>query len=265
MANKIDLDGYVVERWKLDDKRLPLKADIVRTPPSADFIASMRNYMQLYPIMMCHNTVDGWFLAFGNKRLLALWTLQEENPEKFSHVLVRIAEGITKEEGHFISMIENAQRSDNAIHAYEAIRYILVSDKTSDFKSIAAKIQMPVTYVKSTAEKYGRIPDWALRAALDGKIAETTALAIGKFTKGVQVECKKELEVNGKLPLSVAKEKKRFIQKNIVATMAPAMGFVSPTGNRKAFYPVKVLDELKVLLDAGKYPQAKKKLEDLLK
>ena len=193
MANKIDLDGYVVERWKLDDKRLPLKADIVRTPPSADFIASMRNYMQLYPIMMCHNTVDGWFLAFGNKRLLALWTLQEENPEKFSHVLVRIAEGITKEEGHFISMIENAQRSDNAIHAYEAIRYILVSDKTSDFKSIAAKIQMPVTYVKSTAEKYGRIPDWHCEMLLMVKLQRQRHSQLGSLPKVSRRNVRKNL------------------------------------------------------------------------
>ena len=260
---KIDLEEYIVEGWKLDDERLPVNEKIVRVPPTTDFVASMRTYKQLYPILMCHNEQDGWFLGFGSKRLLALRILNKEDPIKFEKVWVRIAEGVTREEGRIFSMIENAQRSENAINAFEVIQYILKTDKNATYKSIAEKIHMPVTYVKTIALKYGKIPDWTLRAALDGKIVEATAIKIGSFAKGTQVECKKEFEASGKLSLKVAQDKKRVIQKNIVAKMSPAMGFMAPTNKRQPFYPVKVLDELKVLLEAKKYKQAVVMLEDL--
>ena len=261
---KIDLEEYVVESWDLDDDRLPVNEDIIRTPPSADFIASMRNYKQLYPILMCHNKKDGWFIGFGNKRLLALRILQEEDPDKFKTIFVRIGEDIARDEAYHMSLIENAQRSGNDIHAYKAIEYLLKSDKKATYKSIAQKIHMPTAFVKATVLKYGRIPEWCVQAALDGKIAETTIVAVGKFKKNIQEECRKEYEASGKLPLSVAKDKKKFIQTNIVAKMSPAMGFAVPTSNRKQFYPLKDLEELKKLLDAKKYKQAVQKLEELL-
>jgi hypothetical protein len=235
---------------------------IERIPPSADFVESIREYGQLQSILMCYNDSEGWFLVDGAQRLLAIRSLWEQDNDW--KIAVTEALGIYSNDTQIISMIINAQRKDNPLHEFATIKRIMVSDRTATYKSIALQIHKPVTYVKSTFETYGRIPQWALDALVDGKIAETTAIKIGKFTKGIQEECRKEYEENGKLSLKEAANKRRLVQRNIIAKMSPAMGFATSTGKRQQFYPVKVLDELKALLDASKYAQAKKMLEDLL-
>jgi ParB-like chromosome segregation protein Spo0J len=264
MTETIDISQFPIEKWQSDDERFPQGKDLIRTPPESEFVESIKEYGQLDAVMVGHNEKDGWFLIDGAKRLLAIRVLAELDPVVYGNVVVMIGEGITEGDGKTYSLLKNAQRSDNEFNAYAIIKHILKSDKQSTYKSIAETIHKPSGYVKKIAIRYAKVPDWALAAALDGKIAKATALKVGSFTKGIQSECKKEFDASGKLTEKSASNKRRAIQKDMVMKMSPAMGFAQPTSKRQPFYPVKILDDLRVLLAEGKYPQAKKILEDLL-
>ena len=214
---------------------------------------------------MGFNDQEGWFLCDGAKRILALREIQENTEGASWTVKVQAVIGITSNDGATISMLMNAQRSDNPIHMFAVIKRILENDHNSTYKTIAQTIHKPVAYVKQTFIKYGKIPDWTLSAVLDGKIATTTALTIGSFSKGVQAQCEQEFLDKGKLSLKQAAEKRRVIQTGMVAKMSPGLGMAHQDTTHKPFFPRKVLLDLQNLLKADNTTMAKKMLEELLK
>ena len=264
----IDISKYPIENWDCYDERLPQSKDFLRSPAEPEFVATIRDWSQLVPVLMGFNDQEGWFLCDGAKRILAIREIRENTegvaPESWT-VKVQAVLGITSNDGDIISMLINAQRSDNPIHMFAVIKHILETDKSANYKSIAETIHRPVAYVKQTFMKFGNIPDWTLAAVLDGKIATTTALAVGSFAKGVQAQCKEEFEEKGKLSLKDAANKRKVVQAGMVAKMAPGLGMTKQDANVKPFFPRKVLIDMQTLLDAGQVDQVKKMLKNLLK
>ena len=185
------------ETWALNDDRLPASTDIKRTPPDDAFMESIKE-IQLEPIGIGQNNADEYFLMFGRKRLLALRDLYKRGMVE-NEVDVRIFYDISKGDAARYALIENAQRSDNPISDAIAIDDILKSDPNATYKTIAESIGKSVTYIKKTYEKYGGCPKWTLVAILDGKMAISTAFALGKRGKDTQAELKKQFKKTGKL------------------------------------------------------------------
>lgn len=206
---EIKLDKYPFELWHCDDERLPTNKEMDRIAPDQDFLKTVVGNGILQPPMMCCNEHEGWFIAFGRKRLMAVRSLYNDNLCD-GYLYIRVGVGISKEEAHYLSIIENAQRSGNPLSDFAAIKAIMVDDNTATYKSIAGVIGKPVTYVKGTAEKYALVPDWAIKAALDDKIATSVLEALGSAPKDHQKKAQTYFNENKKLPMSVLSDMRRI-------------------------------------------------------
>ena len=236
--------------WALNDNRLPANTDIKRTPPDDAFMESIKE-IQLEPIGIGQNNADGYFLMFGRKRLLALRDLYERGMVK-NEVDVRIFYDISKGDAARYALIENAQRSDNPISDAIAIDDILKSDPNATYKTIAESIGKSVTYIKKTYEKYGGCPKWTLVAILDGKMAISTAFALGKLGKDTQVELKKQFKKTGKLTGAEVHDSRRAMQVASYAQLIPQsmyqMDIKRDQFTRGELEQIHSLEELKELL-----------------
>jgi len=257
----IDISKLVVSVWDCDDERLPLSRDLIRTPPDMAFIQSMIDPGQLEPILVCFD-IGSFFLAFGRRRLLAARYIKANNLGA-GKILVRVVEA-SQNDVVLFGLIENAQRNANGISDYVAIKTLLKRDKTATYKSIAKAICKTEAYVKTIDRKYAKVPDWTLEATLQGKIAETTAILVGSFRPAEQRRCRDILKEKEKLTHEEAQGIRRFIQKEAVASMMPSLGLTSATPTKQAFFPRGDIDKIAELLEAKKYPVAKRFVVQLL-
>lgn len=255
MANNV-LDTFEVEQWHCYDERLPKTKDLNRIPPDQNFIDEILEHGLLQPIMMGYNEKEGWFLVFGRKRLMAI---RSNNDLERSNgiVLVRVA-NITKMHGHVLSMVENAQRSKNPISDYHDIQAILRKDRKATYKSIAEQVGVPVTYVKTLDQTFGRVPAWALKGALADKISESVIKEVGKLPIALQKEAEEFFNDKGTLPMSRIDEMKRFKREEFSAKFeqAPGMNAFATVSSGRDFIPAEELDEVKKLLEAKNYKAA---------
>ena len=257
---KIDLNNIPTEIWDCNDPRLPITSDLKRTPPDRQFLDSLIDPGQLQPILMCHNDTDGWFIAFGRRRLLGIRMLLEEGTHD-GRILVSYIEA-TKNNANLFSLVENAQRAANGVADYMAVKEILHSDRTATYESIAKSICKSKAYVQKIDRQYCKIPSWALEATLAGDMAETTAVLIGSFSKTEQEQCYNMFKKDGHLSHERAQQIRRFIQQEIVASFAPGLGFTEP--QKQEFYPRSAIEEIASLLEAKKYPELRKLISKLL-
>ena len=238
------------ETWALDDDRLPESKDVKRTPPDDAFMESIKE-VQLEPVGIGYNKTDGYFLMFGRMRLLALRDLFERGEVK-NEIDVRIFNNISDGDAARYALIENAQRSDNPISDAIAIDNILKSDPSATYKTIAESIGKPVTYVKKTYEKYGKCLEWTLTAILEGKMAISTAFALGKLGKDTQEQLKKQFKKNGKLTGAEVHDSRRAMQVASYAELIPQsmynMDVKRNEFTRAELEQVRSLEELKKLL-----------------
>ena len=239
------------EIWALNDDRLPRNSELKRTKPDETFIDSVKTFGQLQPIGIGYNRADGYMFIFGRKRLLALRDLFEQGlgPNK---VKVYFYDGISKREVAELTLIENAQRSDNPIADALAIDDILRSDSGATFKSIAETIGKTVTYVKKAYEHYMSCPKWTLLAVLDNKMAITTAFAVSKLGKDTQEQLKKQFKKNGKLTGAEVHDSRRAMQVASYAELIPQsiynMDVKRNKFTRAELEQIRSLEELKELL-----------------
>jgi ParB/RepB/Spo0J family partition protein len=257
----IDISKLVVEIWDCDDIRLPLSGELTRTPPDMAFIQSMIDPGQLEPILVCLDAAN-YFLAFGRRRLLAARYIKANNLGT-GEILVRVVEA-DQNNVMLFGLIENAQRNANGISDYVAIKTILERDKTATYKSIAKAICKTEAYVKTIDKKYARVPDWALEATLQGKIAETTAILVGSFRPAEQKQCRNMLKEKDKLSHEEAQSIRRFVQKEAVASIMPSLGLTPATPTKQAFFPRNNIEKIAELLEAKKYPELRKFVVQLL-
>ena len=264
------LPNFVGDIWHCNDERFPKTEDIMRTPPEASFVCNIIKHGQLQHVLMCHNDQDGWFMGFGRRRLLAIReafeTLDEQGiPLHDGSVLVRIGEGLTKNDGHIFALIENAQRNGNPISDYIAIRELLLMPGTKTYKEIAEQLNVTVSYVKQADEKFAKVPTWALEGALNDTIALSTAISIGKFSSPKQREVKKIFTKNGKLTGGDVKEMNRAIRKDMVVQVSNLPGMVAtPDEEKRQFFNRDELVVIEKALKKGDYPHAKALLTALL-
>jgi len=238
------------ETWVLDDDRLPESKDVKRTPPDDAFMESIKE-VQLEPVGIGYNKTDGYFLMFGRRRLLALRDLFERGEVK-NEIDIRIFQDITKGDAARFTLIENAQRSNNPISDAIVIDNILKSDPNTTYKTVAESIGKSVTYVKKIYEKYGGCPKWTLTAILDGKMAISTAFALGKLGKDTQAELKKQFNKNGKLTGAEVHDSRRAMQVASYAELIPQsmynMDVKRNEFTRAELEQIRSLEELKELL-----------------
>jgi hypothetical protein len=207
------------EVWGVYDNRLPDNVQITRTPPDDAFLESI-NEVQLQPIGI--GIVDDQIqLLFGRKRLLALRMLSEKQEVERS-IRVNIFYGLSSSDSYIISLLENNQRSSNEISDYESVRYFL--HEGLNYKEIAKATGMTVGTIKALDRKWADVPQWAVQGCLDGKIAPSTAIEVGRVGTDVQKTLKKEYNKEGKLSGTRVKEEKRFIQQEQLATMSDSLG-----------------------------------------
>lgn len=251
--------NFVSDIWQLNDPRLPTNDLITRVVPEADFIASMAEG-QLHPITMGCTPEGEWRLIAGRRRLLAKRILAEANGD--NTIWVAVVEGVSHVEMDSLALQENAHRSSNPISDYLAIREILQTDRNATYKTIAAQIHATAAYVKCADLKFAEVPKWALEAVLDSKMAETTAIAVGKLNKVRQKEAQQIIKETGKLPMSAIKTMKRAVQNSATASMMSLPGVQST--NKRQFFARTELEELSVLLEKSAYSNAKKLLAGLL-
>jgi ParB-like chromosome segregation protein Spo0J len=267
MAKLTDL---VMDVMHCYDDRLPKNEDLMRVPPEASFISDIIEHGQLQPILMCHNDTDGWFIGFGRRRLMAIRAAYEMVDDAGQHlhdgmVLVRIGEGLTKNDAAIFSLTENAQREANPISDYLAIRQLLFSKEVTSYEQIAQMLHMTKAYVKTADEKFARVPTWALEGVLNGTIALSTAIGIGKFQAPRQKEVKKIFKDKGKITGGDLVDIRRAMQADSTAqvTSLPGTAAQAPDGLRQYFNRDELL-EIKGLLENGAYVPAKKILAALL-
>jgi hypothetical protein len=159
-------------------------------------------------------------------------------------------------------MIENAQRSKNPISDYNDIQAILRAGAEVSYKSIAAEVGVPITYVKTLDETYGRVPQWAMEGALADQIAETVIKEVGKLSKELQGEAKKYFKEKKALPMSYIDELKRFKREEFSVSFSQAPGIVFNTG--RDFIPATELQQVKDMLEKKDYKGALATLTQIL-
>jgi hypothetical protein len=223
MNPNLDLSQCPVELWHCNDERLPKNNEIQRTPPDKQFLDTLHDANdQLQPILVGCDFSGAWFLAFGRRRLLAI-RHHFETGDGSGYIRVLVVKELSRDDAATIALIENAQRAINGVADYAAIRHLLM--QALNYGDIAKKIGKPKSYVATIDKKYSRVPQWALRATLDGKMAETTALQIGGFASKEQEECRTKFEKDGKLSNEEANKVRRFIRQEMVVAMSPGLGF----------------------------------------
>jgi ParB-like chromosome segregation protein Spo0J len=264
------INDYAIDIWHCDDPRLPKNEDIMREPPESSFVNDIIENGQLQPILMCHNEQDGWFLAFGRRRLLAIrqaFAIKNDKgqPMHDGNVFVRIGEGIQRNDGYIFALVENAQRNSNPISDYLAIRELLLMPGSKTFKEIATLMHVSVSYVKEADRKLCKVPTWALEGALNDTIKLSTAIGIGKFSTTKQKEVKKLYTEKGKITGGDVKEIHRAIKNDMVAQISTLTGMTtSIDDNFRQYFNRDELLAIQVLLNEGKTVQAKKSLASLL-
>lgn len=248
----------IQELWHCNDNRLPLNSEITRIPPDSQFIQSVRENGVIQDPAVGYNDQDGWFLICGRKRLLTVRLLVEEGTSS-GDMYFKVFYGVTKEEAHYLSIIENGQRSDNAISDYYAIRAIFEADNTVSYKSIAKTVGKPVTYISNLDEVYGKAPKWALEAAMDDKIADSVLKELAKSPVEYQKKAKEYFNEHkdGKNPLP-----KRILQNmRRLQKQEFAVGFaqVSPAFTMKRpLIPRREVEMLAAIANDGGVPTSKR-------
>jgi len=257
------LNDFVVDVWDCIDPRLPKTEDIMREPPESSFVMNIVEHGQLQPIMMCHNDTDGWFLAFGRRRLLAI-RQAFENQLHDGKVYVRIGEGLSKNDGNTFALVENAQRSGNPISDYLAIREMLFSKEFKSYEEIAKVLNVSKAYVKQADEKYAHVPQWALEAVIEGIVAQGVAIQIGKLSTPKQKEAKALLKKDGKITGGTIANMRRVILQDTTSKVTVMAGFDTASNGKRQFFNRDELIEIQELLAGGKTAAAKKALKELL-
>lgn len=243
------------EVWFVMDERLPTNDKIVRTPPDDDFLNSIAE-VQLQPIGICFNDQEGWKLGFGRKRILAIRKLYDEGTHD-GMIDVTIFYGLSPSDAEILSLIENNHRSVNEIGDYSVISNML--KQGMDYKQIAHSIGIPLGTVKAIDRKWANVPKWAVDACLDGEIAPSTALEIGKVKPDTQKVLKKELNDEGKLSAKRVKDEKKAIQNDTLVAMSPGLGF-----SQRDFYSRAELEEVRKILASGTKAKALEYIDSLL-
>jgi ParB-like chromosome segregation protein Spo0J len=257
------LNDFVVDVWHCNDPRLPKTEDIMREPPESSFVMDIVDHGQLQPIMMCHNDADGWFLAFGRRRLLAI-RQAFENSLVDGNVYVRIGEGLSKNDGNTFALVENAQRSGNPISDYLAIREMLFSKEFKSYEEIAQALHVSKAYVKNADEKYAHVPQWALEGVVAGNVAQGVAIAIGKLSVPKQKEAKALLKKEGKITGGMIKDMRRAILQDTTSQVTALAGFDTKSDGLRQFFNRDELLPIQELLAGSKTTLAKKALKELL-
>lgn len=261
-----DLSKAPIKTWKCNDPRLPPDENVFRTPPDKKFLDSIARHGQLQAILMGHNDTDGWFLVFGRKRLLAIRQLLEDGKGD-GDVSVKIAEGITLNEGIEISIAENRERSDNPISDYLAIKEVRATNKFATPKEIADSVNQTEAFVKNVEKNYATVPQWALDAALDGEIAPTTAIKVGKLDANLQVKCEVILKTEKKLTATAVDDLNKFTKVEMYAKLQPQLDLSDGSDSNpdgQAFFPRSDLIQVSNLVNDGKIDEAKELLKNLL-
>jgi ParB-like chromosome segregation protein Spo0J len=257
------LNEFVTDIWECNDERLPKTEDIMREPPESSFVMDIVDHGQLQPILMCHNDTDGWFLAFGRRRLLAIRQAFENNLMD-GKIYVRVGEGLTRNDGHTFALVENAQRSANPISDYLAIRGLLFSKEVTSYKQIADRLHVSVSYVKQADEKYAHVPTWALEGVIAGTVAQGVAIEIGKLSPPKQKEAKAILKEKGKITGGAVRDMRRVILQDTVSQVTNLTGFETKSDGLRQFFNRDELESIQSLLAEGKTAAAKKALKELL-
>lgn len=234
---ELALPDYTIryETWHCDDVRLPESKDVYAVKPDTTFLQSL-NEIQLQPIGVIE-TKAGCFLGYGRRRLLAVRSLNAgellaEDGTIINHkrngeidvMIISIDEIDSIAEA--LSLIENHHRSPNPISDYMAIATMLKNKM--DYKAIAKRLGVDTNTVRALDQHWSRVPAWTLEAVLDGKVAPSTAEAIGKVGPEAQKRLKKVLSKEKKITAKMVKEERQAIQQETMSQMAPLMQFDEP-------------------------------------
>ena len=176
LVHRITFDAFNYENWHPNDDRLPVEVN--RAIPDFEFVKTVVEFGVTTPILMGFNQTEGWFLVDGRKRLLASRILLDNG--KDITVPVRVVE-MTKEQGYYLTLIQNGQSSDNPMADYAAIQNILAVDKSSSINTIAKAIGKSSSEVKRIVDDYSGMPQWTIDAVLVNKIAEGIAIKVSRM------------------------------------------------------------------------------------
>lgn len=257
------LEEFVVSKWHCEDPRLPSNADMQRIPPDAAFLNDVAIHNVLQPIMMGFDDkgepggAGEWFLVFGRKRLMAVRQLYKEERTD-GYIWVREAV-VDPDNAHYLSMIENAQRSKNPISDYADIKHILTTDPSASYKSIAQAVGVPASYVKNLDQMYAKVPDWALKGALDDKIAESVLKELSRASKDQQKKAKEYYDEKENLPMSVLDGLKRLQKNEFSAQFAGSLvGNSVVTSASRVFIPRQEVQDVLDILGDSSIPTSKR-------
>jgi len=165
--------------WETYDKRLPTEIDRALDQDYRDLVANLRKRKVIGNPLWMGKLGQSWHLIAGRARLLAARQLLQEGKKIFAYVPVRVFIVESMEEIIALRLSENTARSRNPVADYIAIRDML--SKTGDYKIVAEKLGIPVKDVKYMDANLGPVPLAILEGVIDGKVALTTAIKVGKI------------------------------------------------------------------------------------
>jgi len=195
--------------------------------------------------------------------LLAIRQLYEDGRSN-GDISVKIAENITVDEGHEIAIAENKERSDNPISDYLSIKDVRTTNHFATPKEIAEALNQTEAFVKNVEKQYATVPQWALDAALDGDIAPTTAVEVGKLTPDLQGKCKVTLETDKKLTAKSVQDLKKFTKVEMYAKLQPQLDLSDNDTGGQDFFPRSDLIQISNLANSGKIDELKEFVKGLL-
>lgn len=264
----LDLNRYPTEVWHCDDPRLPLDKDITRIMPDDNFIKTVQRVGVMSPILVAYqrtgaNMVDTMLVA-GRKRLLAM-RYCFLNGLRDGMIKVIYAE-VDFNLSPYLSMIENAQRSPNELSDYRDIQTIRQTNPMVTYEVIAKAIGKPKTYVIQIDKRYNQIPTWAMTAALDGKIALTTAVELTKVGQDLQDEAHRQFLEKDKFSATAVKELKRLrsMQHSIGLAQSTPQMFPPATTGRDYIPADEIVAVIEMIDRHCKMAEVRAKLEEII-
>jgi len=179
---------------------LPPNDELTAPPPAGSFVMDVMDNGVHTPIKVIRG--DGGYkkVVDGRRRLMAARLCVEKGSTSHDRILAIVYDDIPGILQYLIQESSNIQRSNNLLSTIEAVRELLL--ELMDYKVVAERLHVPVSYVKDIDSKYGLLDAYFIRAIGEGNLAPGVAIDLAKHLKkfpGNKKKLVKILDDEGKI------------------------------------------------------------------